>query len=266
MALQYQFDDRYEDQYWSIIRQLHLSATPETVLLGQKFYQSLNWHKRLLAVNIFNQLLIKDKTGGHAHTPYALEESQAILCEALNETNMEIIGSAICGLGHRPTPRALPHLISFASHEDASIRYHLACTLGSYDDNLAIDTLVKLATDEDDDVRNWATFELGSIHTDIDNQIIREVLWHNVFDENHDVSGEALKGLAERKDLRIIDVLKERLTPDCWVYEFDAAELMADPSLYPYLESIQKSTENEDCDSFWISCLLGAMEACKPKE
>lgn len=42
MALQYQFADRYEDQYWSIIRQLHLSATPETVLLGQKFYQSPN--------------------------------------------------------------------------------------------------------------------------------------------------------------------------------------------------------------------------------
>lgn len=46
------------------------------------------------------------------------------------------------------------------------------------------------------------------MHTDVDSPAIREVLWHSVFDESHDVSGEALRGLAERKDVRIIDVLK----------------------------------------------------------
>lgn len=273
MALQYQFDDRYDDQYWHILAQLHFWATPEIVLLGQKLYLSNNWHKRLLAVHIISQLSIKDKTGGVAHTPYAVEESQALLYKALDDECKGVISSAICGLGHRPMPSATLRLVAFASHKNEYIRRSVAWALcandgDSYKGDSVIEVLLTLAMDEDDDVRDWATFALGSLHEDVDSPAIREILWRNVFNENESVSGEALVGLAKRKDLRVVSELKHRLTPDCNGYELHAAKCIADPSLFPYLESIKQFLDDNDEASarfsFW-SRLSEALVACKLK-
>lgn len=235
MALQYQQCTRDEHRYWSIVTHLHLSASAELVQCAQRLYQSSNWHKRLLAVDIFNQLLIKNDQG--VYIEYAVEISHKILSDALDDAQLAVVKSAICGLGHRPTVHALSKLVSYATHEDAFVRYRVASALGRYADEVAIDALVCLAADQDVMVRDWATFSLGSM-LDIDSPIIREALWRNIDDKDVTVAGEALVGLAIRKEQRLLDVLKVRLVAGCSEYVISAADLMEAPCLQVYLDAI----------------------------
>lgn len=236
-ALQYQgryrnSDGGDSDRYWSIVGELHVFGRPEIVVLAENLYQSHRWNKRLLAVDIFNQLLIKNINWSkqdpfiEEYIHYAVEESQAVLLKALEDDNEEIIAVAIIGLGHRPTPIALSHLINYFDHDNADIRHSVAFALGAYEEEASIDALLRLAMDGDDDVRDWATFALASLHESVDTPAIREVLWLNVADENENVSGEALKGLALRKDPRVLEVLKAKLISDCTYHVLEAAEYM----------------------------------------
>lgn len=164
-------------------------------------------------------------------------------------------------------PLALARLISFASHCDVAIRYQLVVTLGHYDDSLSIESLLKLARDDDGLVREWATFALGTQHEDIDSPEIRKVLWNNINDEDESVAGEALVGLAIRKDLRLVEVMKARLKVDCSRYVFTALEYMPDPIFYSTLQIIEQSAEDSILEKgiYWLTCLYESMEACKPR-
>jgi HEAT repeat protein len=66
---------------------------------------------------------------------------------------------------------------------------------------LSVQALIDLSTDHDDDVRDWATFALGSL-CQVDTAQVREALFARVSDEDADVRGEALVGLATRGDRR----------------------------------------------------------------
>ena len=89
-------------------------------------------------------------------------------------------------------------------HEDANVRFAVACALGKFaDDPRAVQALIALTGDCDEDVRDWATFALGVLG-DADSSEIRAALLKRIDDPNPDVREEALVALANRKESRAI--------------------------------------------------------------
>nr|WP_297532591.1 hypothetical protein [uncultured Roseateles sp.] len=91
---------------------------------------------------------------------------------------------------------------------------------------------------------------------------------HRVFESHadetpcpQDVRGEALVGLAPRGEHGIVDVLITQLTPECHLYELDAAEALADPRLVEPLQARSRSTP-PSWTAIWQAHLDEALAAC----
>jgi hypothetical protein len=250
------------ERSWDAITKLQMRGSPDTLSLALGMAKSRNCRKRALGLYIASQLRCCKKGVPFESNEYALEDTQNMLLAGLRDTSNDVLCAAISGFGHRPYPLALPQLIKFASHVDQQIRFEVAFALGHYSEPESIDTLLHLAQDEVDNVRDWATFGIGSMQ-EADNQLIRDVLWANLNDKNEDVRGEALIGLATRKDERVIPVLLNFLDTNCRVFELDASELMASPLLLECLNAIKNSvTDEDDIDTYWYRRLLSAIDAC----
>ncbi|CUI06495.1 HEAT repeat domain-containing protein [Massilia antarctica] len=260
--------DWESEMSWEAIRALHMLGSPETLAMAQRFAKSKNRHKRALAMYIASQLRRArfPARWNSDSDEYAIEETQALLMEGLNDPVENVMAAAISGFGHRPHPSALPSLLALATHTDAGIRFQVAFALAHYHEDASVEALLVLATDSDDDTRDWATFALGTMH-EADTAEIRERLWQNLGDSNESVSGEALAGLAKRKDERVIAVLLERLDEDCMVFELDAAEMMASALLLAPLNAIRDAViRDEGSDSYWHMRLDDAIAACGGSE
>jgi hypothetical protein len=67
-------------------------------------------------------------------------------------------------------------------------------------------------------------------------------LFARVTDPDDDTRGEALVGLAKRKDLRVLEPLTQELTSaEVGLLAIEAAELLADPRLASALLELQRS-------------------------
>lgn len=246
------------ERSWGAIRRLQMLGSPETLAVVRRLATSRNWRKRALGFYIASQLRPYEKTS----VEYALDETHSILLIGLQDEKDEVVAAAISGFGHRPNPLALHLLVNFAAHESRDIRFQVAAALGRYQDEAAIATLLALATDPDEAVRDWATFGLGSMQV-ADTPELREGLWRNIDDSSDDVRGEALVGLAIRKDDRIISVLMAGLNSECRTYEFEAAEQMANPVFLDRLNALKDSVlSEEEIDSYWYRRLEDAISAC----
>ena len=133
------------------------------------------------------------------------------------ELDSQILSSIGSAFGHPNNSRAVEALVEFKNHPDPDVRFGVVMGVSCIETSLAIDTLIELTFDDDFDVRNWATFNLG-VQLDLDNEAIREALWQRILqenvDEDYEIYGEALVGLAKRKDNRIIPILLDELKSD----------------------------------------------------
>jgi len=261
MALQ----DWGSDESWKAISELQMRGSHDALTLAHRLAKSRNYRKRALGLYMASQLRRRQKGVPFGSIEYALEETQEMLLAGLHDVCSEVLYAAISGFGHRPHPLALPELIKFASHPDQEIRFQVAVALGCYSEADSMDALLRLAKDDSDAVRDWATFGIGSMQEE-DNPKVRDLLWANLQDTDEDVRGEALVGLAIRKDERIIPVLLELLDPSCRVFELTAAESVASPLLLERLNTIKDSVTNENgIGEYWYGCLLDAIDACSTK-
>ena len=241
-----------------------MRGSPETLELARRLAKSKNHRKRALGLHIAAQLHRRQKGIGFMGF-YASQDVQKILLTGLDDTCPEVLRAAISGAGHQPFSLALPYLIKFASHPDQHVRFSVAVALGSYSTADSIEALLRLATDESDLVRDWATFGIGT-QQKADSPKIRDLLWANLKDKDDEVRGEALVGLAIRKDQRIIPVLLETLDANCRGYELKAAEAIGSPLLLMRLNAMKDAVDNENAtDSYWYQCLLDAIEASSEK-
>jgi HEAT repeat protein len=122
---------------------------------------------------------------------------------------------------------------------------------------LAVHTLIELSRDQDELVRDWATFGLGS-QIETDTAPIREALFARLSDADEIVRGEALVGLARRRDERAIEPLIQELQryPAEKIGDFaiEAAEEMADARLLPILTRLKQSSGSEKFDEAIRCC------------
>ncbi len=117
--------------------------------------------------------------------------------------------------------------------------------MSSHDDLLAVGALIELSRDSHSLVRDWATFGIGQ-QTSLDSTEIREALLERGEDDDPVVRGEALMGLAQRQDLRVVPLIHRELCGEfhgSWAVE--AAKMMADMSFYTPLLSLHERLDTE---------------------
>ena len=244
-----------DDDRWEAIRTLHHRGGQTEFDLAVALTKSAEGKARTLGADMLAQL------GFYSEKFTFPIESVNILIELLNDPAEEVIWSAAHALGHRKDERSIPHLCRLVDHLSEDVRYGIACALGGFENELAVSTLIKLSQDADSDVRDWATFGLGTL-IEKDTLDIREALHARATDEDDDTRGEALVGLALRKDERAFGLIEAELQrSNVGTLTFEAAEHLADQRLLPYLKK-QREGIGEGNDSYWVRELDDAINAC----
>lgn len=249
----------HADEGWRAIEALQRRGSPAVLARVVALCASPNVRRRAVGVSIAAQLSRHTQAG---LALYAEKETQRLLLRGLADPHHDVVRAAVGGLGLRPHGESVQALLRLASHPDARMRWQVAVALGSYEEPETIAGLIRLSADPSDEVRDWATFALGSLRME-DSPEIRAALRRNLDDADLDVRGEALVGLARRRDDGIVDRLIERLTPDCHVYELDAAEALADPRLLAALVALAEASGPGPRSPSWLDRLKDATEACR---
>lgn len=136
--------------------------------------------------------------------------ADVLLAMLARERSASVLPPIIFALGQLNDPRVVDPLVNLSTHQDARVRYAVVSTLGGHDDNPAIEAMVARSADQDSDVRNWATFGLGSL-VDTDTPAIRTALFARLEEEDDEIRGEAIVGLARRGDVRVTTALLKEL-------------------------------------------------------
>ncbi|MDF5715889.1 MAG: HEAT repeat domain-containing protein [Rhizonema sp. NSF051] len=228
-----------KNAFWDIVWILRYRGNYEVLTAASRLCESKNPKSRELGVDILGQLGVPERSFP--------DESGIILLKLLeNEENIDVLYSIGVAIGHLKDPRGVAPLAKLKNHLSADVRFGVVIGLLCQEDELAINTLIEMSTDEDEDVRNWATFGLGEM-IETDTPIIRHALFQRLIDEKGEtdteaeIRGEALLGLAKRKDKRVINLLIEELCCNCvGRLSVEAAKEIGDTRLYPFLSTLQE--------------------------
>jgi HEAT repeat protein len=232
-ALSHPPGDEPDDPYWEAVVALHERGTREVFDAATRLLTSPCPTERVLGVDIHAQL------GYRQDKPFAAESVKLLTWLLETEEDPNVIHAALIAFGHLNREECIPTAVRFADHPDPDIRYGVAFGLAGLEDDRAVNALIRLTNDTDVTVRDWATFDLAS-QTDWDTPELRAALWARVTDPDDITRGEALKGLASRKDPRALDAVLAELTgSDPHENAVEAAEILADPRLVPALERLR---------------------------
>jgi HEAT repeat protein len=254
-------DSGNRDPGWEAIWTLRYRASREDFEAAKRLCESPNPSQRAVGVDIIAQLGIPNRI-------YP-EETYAILIRLLKTDNdPEVLASAGVAVGHNPDCiEAIEPLLKLKTHPDEDVRFGVAFGLLTHIDERAINALIELSSDEDDKVRDWATFGLGSM-IEIDTPAIRAALYSRVAtNDPSEAYSEALNGLAIRKDERVFQIILDLINEgEPHTGHLGAAKEFGDPRLYEPLVALKTEAiaTIDDLDSYWMSCLNGAIEACNP--
>lgn len=257
MALQNREED---DVYWECVGKLQLYRSEDQVVWIRRNFESRNWRKRVLAVNIICQMGRPLKSG-LPWEPQQLELAREVLGRALRDRHWQVVEAGIFGLGHREFPEYLPEMLRYIDDPHEGIRHGLSFSLGRYPQPEAAKALLTLMQDEARDVRNWATFGLASL-SEQDSPAIRAGLLAASGDADPEIRGEALIGLARRGDERVRERVMQELQGEfhgSWA--IDAAAALADQGFLPALE-VLKTHPEVLADGYFSSVLADAIAAC----
>ena len=163
-----------------------------------------------------------------------------------DEQEVGVLNAIGVGLGHRHDARGVEPLSRLREHPHEDVRYGVVMGLAGQNDPLAIQTLIGLTRDEVTIVRDWATFTLGVL-CDLDTPAIREALWQRTDDLDDNTRHEALVGLAQRHDERIVPKLIVELQADT-VYSLaiEAARDLGSPQLLDTLRQLERVELGDD--------------------
>lgn len=260
--------DEDDERAWEAIRALHLRGGADVLDAAKALLASESARVRGRGVDILAQLgTTAMRPGDEASAPdpelvRACADAMIALLE--READPLVLDALGAGLGHRPDPRAVPLLARHAHHPDERVRLAVVLGLTPHAEPVAVDVLIQLSGDPDRDVRNWATFGLGSQLDDVDTPELREALVRRLDDEDAEIRGEALVGLAARDDPRVRAPLRRELErPRVIILAVEAAERLGDPTYLPLLEALRDS--QGEADAYFERVLDGAIAALRAK-
>ena len=221
-----------EDIASDALRALQWKGSCEVLRRAESFCASQCSRERVLGANILGQLGLPERT-------FPIECCK-LLREILDdETDAYVLQAALVGLSHQKDVEAIPRVTNFLKHASLDVRHATAFALMGHEVPLAIEGLIILSEDSEALVRDWATFALGT-QIDLDTPLIRNALASRLADPDDDTRGEALIGLARRKEARVIAALKTELSSDCiGSLAIEAAEIIASPELHSHLVELR---------------------------
>lgn len=251
--------------YWRYVRELRRRGERKTFLIAKDLSRSKKLAHRALAIDVLCQLRHYNagKESDNSNPVY-VDDSVDIICSLLKDTRVDILISAIYGLGHLAPPRVAGYIARFCGHRDWGVRLAVAFALGGDESPLAIKTLIKLMDDKRSQVRDWATFAIGNM-AEVDTPEIREALFRKVKERSSDVHGEAMAGLAKRKDPRVVEyILHDLRASNPRVYALDAASHYGSPVFLPELKRHLIALQKKGAvDTYWVNSLKDAAKACQ---
>ncbi len=236
-----------DERAWDAIQALQRRGTRDVLDASLQLLGSPSAKTRGRGADILGQL-------GAGDPVFLAERGEALLGLLRRETEPVVLRSVGVALGHMVEPRALADLIGLANHPAAEARYGAVHGLAVLDGPEAVDALIQLSADEDRDVRDWATFGLGTLMEEVDTPRLRDALAARLDDEDQEIFGEALVGLAARKAPRAVEPVRAALCGNpVTVYALEAAASLGDPSFYPLLRAIRDA--KGPADSYFLSVL-----------
>lgn len=127
---------------------------------------------------------------------------------------------------------------------------------------LGVDALAMLSRDAVRDLRNWATFALGS-QLESDSPELRAALYNRINESDPEIRGEALLGLARRRDVTIAAAVQRELEGEFhgdWAVE--ASQLLGDPRFLPTLRGLDERPAGPDA-AYFRGSVREAIAACE---
>jgi HEAT repeat protein len=244
------------DEAWMAITALQSRGTKEVLNAMLPLLSNHTPTIREIAVHVIGQLGLESVTFQRETVP--------LLIDKLGDQSIPVIVAAAIALGYRKDAKCIPYLVRLIKHINAEVRLGVAMGLCHYDDESAIKGLITLSRDSDDEVRNWATFGLA-LQENVDTSALREALFQRLVDNNPEVIGEALIGLAKRKDYRVVNPIINSLEgPFDGIWAVEAAESFAIPIFYPHLVSLKRRITAGKIEPRFIKSINNAIRACTP--
>lgn len=248
-----------DEGVWEAVGSLQRRGTREVLEAAARLLESPLPRARRQGADILGQLGIPERTFP--------EECVRLLLELLRrESEPSVLHAVAVALGHLQATRAVPELVKLKGHPSEEVRSGVVHGLAGQSLPEAVSALIELSEDPGEDVRNWATFELGSL-TEVDTPQLREALLRRLTDANEEVRGEALVGLAQRKDPRVVEPLMAALrAPKVLVLVVEAAQVLEDKRMYPLL--LQLRDKDGEADAYFRGVLDEAIrgyEALPPE-
>lgn len=244
-----------EDRAWDAVAALHWRGSREILDRALSLCGSACAFERRVGANVLGQLGIPDR---------AFPEECLLMLLGMLETERDddALQAVLVALSHLHRPEAIVPALRFRHHADPDARHAVVLVLTGHKDPQALEGLIELTRDSDIQVRDWATFALGT-QTDADTPELRAALLDRLADEDGDTRAEALIGLVERKDRRVLPMLRDELVHEDGVGPLvvEAAGLIGDSSLLPLLLPLREWWVGDCC---WPETLEEAIQACTP--
>ena len=241
-----------EDASWQAVLALQQMGSEEVLQRALASRRSHSARERERAVDVLGQL----------GTPRPTEElrlrcSNGLLEMLGTEQEPDVLHAIGVALGHLGDARAVLAMAPFATHASAKVRYGVVLALSVHE--AGVDTLIQLSADPDLDVRNWATFALGSQLEQVDTPALRDALFARLEETDLELRGEALLGLALRKDPRVIEPLRRELASGViTVLAIEAAQRLGDPPFAPLLRA-ERDAAPATAPQHWRDALAQAV-------
>jgi HEAT repeat protein len=234
--------DPEDEAAWAAVRELHQRGGKEVFEAAVQLLRSPSPKERARGADILGQL------GGRKPAPELVSRcADEVLAALAMEQDARVLNAMGAALGHLRDARAVPALQPLKDHLDADVRMGVVLGMAPHRDATALQTLIHLSRDPDADVRDWATFSLGRLAEDVDTPELRDALFGRLTETQADIRGEALVGLALRKDPRVLEPLRRELEGDrIQVLAVEAAQALEDPSLLPLLIRLRESPGEAD--------------------
>ena len=241
-----------EDLYWDGVCALHWRGSHEVLDRAVRLCRSFCAVERRAGADILGQLGVPDRT---------FPESclRTLLDMLVEEDDHDVLRAVLVALSHLRDPEAIVPASRFRHHPDPDVRHGVVLALTGHEEEQALNVLIELTRDPEAHVRDWATFALGS-QVDVDTPELRDALAGRLSDEDDDTRAEAMVGLAQRGDRRVLTALRRELESDSvGALAVEAAALIGDPELHPALLAL---VDWWDVDA---GSLGEAIRACSPR-
>ncbi|WP_375758444.1 HEAT repeat domain-containing protein [Corallococcus exercitus] len=249
--------DEEDEGAWSAIWQLHHRGGEDVFQRAAAWLQSPSPKERGRGANVLSQLDFR-----HRGPELVARFTDALLPALAKEQDAAVLEAMAAALGHLGDPRAVPALLPLKDHPDAHVRFGVVMGLSRHRDAQALQTLLQLSRDADEVVREWATFTLGSQAREVDTPELREALVERLSETHPKIRGEALLGLALRKDARVLEPLRRVLEgPGVTTLDVEAAQALEDVSLLPLLLAHREAFDKEDDDPEFLAVLFEAIHS-----